>query len=233
MAARSIAYHAHGTADGDKFCCYPWLVCHDINSAMHCSLRLAPTMINHLTSNKTWRNAYHPSYTCTDVHTPACPGPWHLYSSVKLFEVDHVGRSPFVSRITHKRQTYFGGHGASTYRSHIVRILVLSRTQLNSSPVVGFLENMAPLNTAVDLKSLHSQFRRATVRHALKALQLRHSVAWLRHKYSSKSPNLNFANIKIQPFFAISPNLMPAKFSCYTVSHKIHPLQSLILLATF
>ena len=52
LAARSIAYrHAHGTADGGKFCCYPWLVCHDIyNSAMHCSLRLAPTMINHLTS---------------------------------------------------------------------------------------------------------------------------------------------------------------------------------------
>ena len=40
MDARSIAYHAHGTADGDKFCCYPWLVCHDINSAMHCLLRL-------------------------------------------------------------------------------------------------------------------------------------------------------------------------------------------------
>ena len=51
IAVRStIAYHAHGTADGDKFCCYPWLVCHDIKSAMHCSLRLAPTMINHLTS---------------------------------------------------------------------------------------------------------------------------------------------------------------------------------------
>ena len=40
MAARSIAYHAHGTADGDKFCCYPRLVCHDIKSAMLCSLRL-------------------------------------------------------------------------------------------------------------------------------------------------------------------------------------------------
>ena len=44
MVARNIA---HGTADGDKFC---WLVCHDIKSAMLCSLRLAPTMINHLTS---------------------------------------------------------------------------------------------------------------------------------------------------------------------------------------
>ena len=45
-----FAYHAHGTAYGDKFCRCPWLVWHDINSAMHCSLRLAPTMINHLTS---------------------------------------------------------------------------------------------------------------------------------------------------------------------------------------
>ena len=125
------------------------------------------------------------------------PGPWHLYSSVKLFEVDHVGRSPFVSRIAHKQLTYFGGHGASTYRSHSVRILFLFRTQFNSSPVVRFLENIVPLNTAVDL---HSQFRRATVRHALKALRLHHSVKWLHHKYSSKSPNLNFANIKIQPF---------------------------------
>ena len=49
MAARSFAYHAHETADHGRRC-YPWLVCHDIKSAMHCSLRLAPTMINHLTS---------------------------------------------------------------------------------------------------------------------------------------------------------------------------------------
>ena len=40
MAARSFAYHAHGTADSDKFCCCPWLVCHDIKS--DCSLRLPP-----------------------------------------------------------------------------------------------------------------------------------------------------------------------------------------------
>ena len=52
MAARSIAYHAHGTADGDKYCCYPWLVCHDIKSAMHPLLAQAhPRMINHLTSS--------------------------------------------------------------------------------------------------------------------------------------------------------------------------------------
>ena len=54
MTAQSIAYHAHGTADGGKSCCYPWLVCHDIKSAMHCALRLAPTMINHLTSICNW-----------------------------------------------------------------------------------------------------------------------------------------------------------------------------------
>ena len=47
MVAQSIAYHAHRTVDGDKYC---WLVCIDIKSAMLCSLRLAPTMINHLTS---------------------------------------------------------------------------------------------------------------------------------------------------------------------------------------
>ena len=49
MAARSFAYHTYETADRGRRC-YPWLVCHDIKSAMHCSLRLAPTMINHLTS---------------------------------------------------------------------------------------------------------------------------------------------------------------------------------------
>ena len=50
MAAQSIAYHAHGTADGDKYCCYPWLVCHDIKSVMHSLLAQArPRMINHLT----------------------------------------------------------------------------------------------------------------------------------------------------------------------------------------
>ena len=62
--------------------------------------------------------------------------------------------------------------------------------------VPNTFEHLVALNTAVDLKSLHSQFRRASVRHALKLKALR-----LRHKHSSKSPNLNFANIKIQPFF--------------------------------
>ena len=31
IAARSIAYHAHGTADGDKFCCYPCLCAMTLN----------------------------------------------------------------------------------------------------------------------------------------------------------------------------------------------------------
>ena len=106
-------------------------------------------------------------------------------------------------------------NSASTYRSHSVRILSVCPFShaVQFFPcgwVPNTFENMVALNTAVDLKSLHSQFRRASVRHALKALRLR-------HKYSSKSPNLNFANIKIQPFFAISPNLMLAKFSRYTV----------------
>ena len=29
VAARSFAYHVHGTADSDKSCCYPWFVCHE------------------------------------------------------------------------------------------------------------------------------------------------------------------------------------------------------------
>ena len=35
MATQGFAYHTHGAADSDKFCCYPWLVSHDIKSAMH------------------------------------------------------------------------------------------------------------------------------------------------------------------------------------------------------
>ena len=90
-------------------------------------------------------------------------------------------------------------NSASTYHSHSIRILsvcpFLHTVQFFPCGwVPNTFENMVALNTAVDLKSLHSQFRRASVRHALKALRLR-------HKYSSKSPNLNFANIKIQPFF--------------------------------
>ena len=34
------------------------------------------------------------------------------------------------------------------------------------------------------------------------------------------SPYLNFANIKVQAFFTILPNLMPAKFSRYTVAYE-------------
>ena len=72
MTAQSIAYHAHGTADGGKSCCYPWLVCHDIKSAMHCALRLAPTMINHLTSN-TSPLLFSPTSSLTFVPNPDSP----------------------------------------------------------------------------------------------------------------------------------------------------------------
>ena len=52
MAARIFAYHAHGTADSDKSCCYPWFVCHDKILNQQCMLAKAcPPMISHLTSN--------------------------------------------------------------------------------------------------------------------------------------------------------------------------------------
>ena len=38
MAAQSFAYHAHGTADDDKSCCYPWFVCHDKTLNQQCML---------------------------------------------------------------------------------------------------------------------------------------------------------------------------------------------------
>ena len=42
MTAQNFAYHAHGTADGDKSCCYPWFVCHDKTLNQPCSVRLTP-----------------------------------------------------------------------------------------------------------------------------------------------------------------------------------------------
>ena len=48
MAARSFAYHAHGTADSDKS---PWFVYHDKTLNQQCMLTQARLpMINHLTS---------------------------------------------------------------------------------------------------------------------------------------------------------------------------------------
>ena len=38
MAAQSFAYHAHGIADGDKSCCYPWFVCHNKTLNQQCML---------------------------------------------------------------------------------------------------------------------------------------------------------------------------------------------------
>ena len=51
MATRSFAYHAHGTADSDKSCCYAWFVCHDKTLEQQCMLAQArPPMRNHFTS---------------------------------------------------------------------------------------------------------------------------------------------------------------------------------------
>ena len=55
--------------------------------------------------------------------------------------------------------------------------------------VPNAFKKMVAMNTAVDLKDLHSQFRQASVRYVLKTLRLC-------HKYGSKLPNLNFANIR-------------------------------------
>ena len=75
-------------------------------------------------------------------------------------------------------------------------------------------ENMVASNTAVDLKN---QFRQTNVRLHAKSATI---TSQRKSEYiisSYKSPSLNFTNIKIQPFFTISPNLMLAKFSRYTV----------------
>ena len=40
-AERSFAYHAHGTADSDKSCCYPWFVRHDKTLNQQCMLTQA------------------------------------------------------------------------------------------------------------------------------------------------------------------------------------------------
>ena len=126
--------------------------------------------------------------------------------------------SPFVSRIAHKQLTSFGGHSQQQrfYVSQPQRKDPRCLPFLACSSILPlwlsskYFRKHGSLDYSCRPQSLHSQFWRASVRHALKAL-------WLHHKYSSKLPNLNFANIKIQPFFAISPNLMPAKFSRYTV----------------
>ena len=76
---------------------------------------------------------------------------------------------------------------------------------------------MVALNIAVNLKSLHSQFRRAHIRHTLKALRLH-------HKYSSKSPNLNFANIKLQPFFCHFAKFNARQFSAIRYVAMVMPI---------
>ena len=177
--------------------------------------------------------AYHPHmHICTCARTRACPGlnfPWQLQLCTwvlnSTFEVDHVGWSPFVSRIVHKWLTSFRGHGQQ-------QRFYVSQPQRKDPRCLPFLARSSILPLWLGSKyfrkhgslehscrpqSLYSQFRRASVRNALEALQLCYGVKWLCHKYSYKSPNLNFTNIKIQPFFRHFADLMPAKFSHYTV----------------
>ena len=108
--------------------------------------------------------------------------------------------------------------------------------QFNSSPVVGFqilsktclhavqffpcgwvpntFENMVALNTAVDLKSLHSQFRRASVRHVLKLKALR-----LRPQVQFQIAKFKFRQYQNTTFFRHF-----AKFN----AHQISPLYGII-----
>ena len=167
-----------------------------------------------------------------------------LYSSVKqltvLVEADHVGWSPFISRIVHKRLRSFGGHGQQQ-RFYVSQpqhkdplCFALSCMQFNSSPVVGFqilsktclhavqffpcgwvpntFENMVALNTAVDLKSLHSQFRRASVRHVLKLKALR-----LRPQVQFQIAKFKFRQYQNTTFFRHFAKFNAHQISRYTV----------------
>ena len=81
MATQSFAYHAHGTADSDKFCCYLWFVCHDKTLDQQCMLgQASPLMINHLTSknmgnnlSKSYNTYLQPAYQYVHLDMTALP----------------------------------------------------------------------------------------------------------------------------------------------------------------
>ena len=50
MAARSFTYHAHGTADSNKSCCYSLFVCHDKTLDQQCMLAQARPPDDHKSS---------------------------------------------------------------------------------------------------------------------------------------------------------------------------------------
>ena len=82
---------------------------------------------------------------------------------------------------------------------HSVRILSVCPF----SHAVQFFPCMVPLNTAVDLKSLHSQFRRASLRHALslKALRLRYSVKMITSQAQFQIAKFKFRQYQNTTFF--------------------------------
>ena len=90
-------------------------------------------------------------------------------------------------------------NSASTYRSHSVGILSVCPF----SHAVQFFTFMVPLNTAVDLKSLHSQFRRASLRRtlSLKALRLRRSVKMITAQVQFQIAKFKFRQYQNTTFF--------------------------------
>ena len=151
---------------------------------------------------------------------------------------------PFVSRIAHKRLTYFGGHGQQQrfYVSQPQRkdpqcLSFLARSSILPLWLGSSKTCMVPaLNTAVDLKSLHSQSRRASVRHALKALRLRHSIKMITsqvqfqiakfkfRQYQNTTFFRHFAKFNARQIFPLYGIKISQKFSCE--SHEIFPIYS-------
>ena len=87
---------------------------------------------------------------------------------------------------------------------------------------------MVPLNTAVDLKSLHSQFRRASLRHvlSLKALRLHHSVKMITSQVQFQIAKFKFRQYQNTTFFFRHFAKFNARqiFPLYGISQKHHHL---------
>ena len=113
-------------------------------------------------------------------------------------------------------------NSVSTYHSHSVVILGVCRFShaVQFFPcgwVPNTFKNMVALNTAVDLQSLHSQFWRASVHHALKALQLCHSVKMITSQVQFQIAKFKFCQYQNTTFFRHF-----TKFN----AHQIFPLYS-------
>ena len=94
-------------------------------------------------------------------------------------------------------------NSASTYRSHSIRILRVSPFShaVQFFPCGWVPRKHGTLNAAVGLKSLHSQFWQANVRHALKALRLRHSVKMITSQVQFQITKVKFRQYQNTIFF--------------------------------